>query len=139
VAQTRTLLGLGIVQIGKLISADFNSTSDQAIPITYPGIGYRMFGFFVTNPSVSMTTAAGGFYSAAAKGGTALVAASQVYSALTSNSANTAGNMVIPTLAANVATTTLWTLSTMYFSLSTPQGSAATADIYVLASPFYAS
>ncbi len=106
------------VQIGSLIGANFNITSDQSITIM---TGYRVTGIMVKNASVSMTTAAGGFYSAGSKGGTAIVAATQVYTALTS-----AAVQLQCTIAAVVGG-----LSAVVFSLTTGQGAAATADIYI--------
>lgn len=106
------------ILIGSLAGANFNVTTDQAITIT---TGYRVTKITVTNASVNMTTAAGGFYSEAAKAGTALVAATQVYTALTSATVT-----LDCTIAAVVGG-----LSTVYFSLTTGQGAAATADICI--------
>ena len=105
------------VMIGSLIGANFNSTADQAISLT---VGYRVTKVTVTNASVNMTTAAGGFYSEAAKAGTAVVAATQVYTALTS-----------ATVTLDCTIAVVMALSTLYFSLTTGQGVAATADIRV--------
>jgi len=78
----------------------------------------------VMNASISLTTAAGGFYTAAAKGGTALVAAGQAYSALTA--ANLAMECTLN------AAADWWAAGTpVYLSLATAQGAAATADVYV--------
>ena len=104
--------------VGFLIGADFNTTADQSITIT---TGYRVTKITVTNASLNMTTAAGGFYSAGAKGGTQLVASTQVYTALTSASV-----ILSCTMNAIVAG-----LSAVVFSLTTGQGSAATADIRI--------
>jgi hypothetical protein len=106
-----------------LKAANFNSTADQLLVPNFSG-RFRPKRFVVLNASLSLTTAAGGFYTAAAKGGTALVAASQAYSALTA--ANLATEC---TLAAAVD---WWAAGTpVYLSLTTPQGVAATADVYV--------
>ena len=72
-----------------------------------------------------MTTAVGGFYSEAAKGGTALVAETQVYTALTGASVT-----LTCTMAEIVAG-----LATVYFALTTAQGAAATADIPIYGIP----
>ena len=69
--------------IGKLIGANMNVTTDNTIPITAQAGSFIFDRIIVTNPSISLTTAVGGVYTAASKGGTALVANSQVYSALT--------------------------------------------------------
>ncbi len=106
------------VLVGFMLGANFNVTTDQSITIT---TGYRVTKITVTNASISMTTAVGGFYSAGAKGGTQLVADTQVYSALTSSSIT-----LNCTMAAIVSG-----LSAVVFSLTTPQGSAATGDIRI--------
>lgn len=110
--------------IGTLRSANMNSTADQFIPLN-TGI-WIPTGILITNASTSLTTAVGGFYPSAAKGGTALVANTQVYSALTSGTV-----ALYATLAANISTTR-YSQNFIYFSLTTPQGAAATADIYVI-------
>ena len=110
------------VLLGYLLGADFNVTTDQAITIT---AGYRVTRIEVQNSSTNMTTAAGGFYSAATKGGTAIVANTQVYTALTD-----AAQVLNCTIAA-----VLSGLTTVYFSLTTGQGAAATADIRIYGLP----
>lgn len=114
--------------VGRLIGANMNVTTDQLIPITLQAENFKLVEILVTNASISLTTAVGGIYTAASKGGTALVANSQVYSALTA-----AGKFKDLTLA-NSALTDLVASATqtdLYFSLTTAQGAAATADIYV--------
>lgn len=111
---------------GVLKGANFNSTADQAITITPPSTTYTLAQVRFAAPSVSMTTAAGGMYTAAAKGGLAIVPAATAYTGLTTSTLNTAGytTTVTPVLAGTQNTT-------LYFSLTTAQGIAATADIYV--------
>jgi hypothetical protein len=121
-------------QCGSLLGANMNSTADQVIPISFPSANYRIDSILVTNPSVSLTTAVGGIYPAASKAGVAIVANSQAYSGLTSATANTAGNLLALTLASS---TTAFNLKGLYFSLTTPQGAAATADIRVRCAPLY--
>jgi hypothetical protein len=72
-----------------------------------------------------MARTAGGVYTAAAKGGTAIVAAAQLYVALTA-----AAKFLDLTLAA-ILGTDVRTESLLYLSLTTGQGVAATADIYI--------
>ena len=106
--------------LGRLLSANMNITTDQQI-----GIGptrYIIQAIIVENASISLTTAAGGVYTAAAKGGTAVVAAGQVYSALTAATKN---------LTLTLANSDTRTAQPLFFSLTTAQGAAATADIYV--------
>lgn len=111
--------------LGKLIGANMNVTTDQTIPITLDqGSKFVINQILVMNTSTSLTLAAGGVYTAASKGGSAVVAAAQVYSALTG-----ATKMVVATLA---ITDTVWTVSSLILSLTVAQGGAATADIYVM-------
>lgn len=118
------IFGTGVEQlIGTKLSANMNVITDQAIPITRIGSQkYLITKIVVTNASISLTTAAGGVYQTTSKGGTAIVANSQAYSALSAST--TALNL---TLAINRT----YTLDNIYFSLTTAQGAAATADIYV--------
>ena len=109
--------------LGQLTAADMNSTADQAIPIK--ANRYIVRRIVVSAASINLTTSAGGIYPTTAKGGTALVANTQVYTALT-----TAAKFVDLTLAAG-AGTDVNTATTLYLSLTTPQGSAATANLYV--------
>jgi hypothetical protein len=124
---------LASVQIGKLTGANFNSTADQAITITNPGAnGYVIDFFFITNASTSLTTAAGGIYTSTAKGGAVVLAEATTYSTITGTAINTAANGFL------AGGTRLWLNSAiLYFSLTTPQGSAATADVYVFGRPLY--
>lgn len=110
--------------LSRLIGANMNVTTDQAfngLPALYT-IDYIL----ITNASISLTTCAGGFYTAATKGGTAIVAAAQVYSALT-----TAAKI----LKATIAVTDKRTEATLYLNLTTAQGAAATADVYIVGTP----
>lgn len=118
--------GAGYVLLGKLASANMNIVTDQAITITLPTgtTKYVVEKIDVTNCSISLTLAAGGFYTAASKGGTAIVTAAQLYSGL----AGTATTLLNPTLA---VTTSSFTVTSLYFSLTVAQGGAATADIYI--------
>jgi hypothetical protein len=131
------------IQCGQLLGANFNTTSDNAIQISVPSATYVIDSIVVSNPSVSLTTAAGGVYSAASKGGVAIVANSQVFSALTTNAANTTGNALALTLSTAGNTTAFQgfgqasKISTLYLSLTTAQGAAASADVRVYCRPAY--
>jgi hypothetical protein len=109
--------------LGQLRSANLNVTTDQAIAVIEAAT-YIVDKIIITNVSTSLAggLAAGGFYTAASKGGTPIVAAGQVYSALTG-----ATVFLLPTIAAGGT----FTAQTIYFSLTTANGSAATADIYI--------
>lgn len=107
--------------IGRLLGANMNTVADQAIPL---GHGHAaVTDIMITNASVSLALAVGGFYTAASKTGTAIVAATQPYSMLTAS-----GLAAKAIVAAPVRVLT----SQIFFALTTAQGSAATADIYVL-------
>jgi hypothetical protein len=132
VAQAQTML-VGAVQLGKLASANFNSTADQSITITNPAAnGYLIDFILITNASVSLTTAAGGIYTGASKTGAVVLAAATTYSTITATTVNTAAN------ASAVAGTRIWlNAATLFLSLTTPQGGAATADVYLFGRPLY--
>lgn len=131
------------LQCGTLIGANFNSTADQAIVISVPSSLWAIDQISISNPSISMTTAQGGFYSAVSKGGVAIVANTQAYSTLTTNAANTTGNYMQPTLSTAGNTTAFKgyaqtsQIKALYLSLTTAQGAAATADIRVYCHVLY--
>lgn len=110
--------------IGKLLQANFNITTDQAIVMQINGV-YRVKRIVVWNTTVNgMSTAAGGIYTAASKGGSAIVANSQTYTGLTNQYTAEELTLSLPNLV-NPAGTPL------FFSLTTAQGAAALADIWV--------
>ena len=125
------------VECGVVRGINMNVTTDQPIVISVPSATYTVEAIEVSAPSVSMTTAAGGIYSAASKGGVAIVANSQAYSSLTTNAVNATGNSLLLTLSTAGQTTRFQgyqqssPISTLYFSLTTPQGAAATANVRV--------
>ena len=118
----------GGILLGKLIAANMNVTTDKKITIFSNPSKFVIRRIVVTNASTSLSTAAGGIYTAVSKGGTAVVAASQAYSTLTTSALfldltlNTASS-------ANI--TVKSSVPNLYLSLTTAQGSAATADVYV--------
>lgn len=117
----------GQILLGELISADMNSTADQQIVIFSAPAKYIIRRIVVTNASVSLTTAAGGVYPQVSKGGTAIVAAGQAYSGL-----NATSKFIDLTIASGYTSGgSILTAKSIYLSLTTPQGAAATADVYV--------
>ena len=117
----------GQILLGQLISANMNSTGDQQIVIFSAPAKYIIRRIVATNASTSLSTAVGGIYPAVSKGGTAIVANSQVYSGLTAS-----GKFVDLTVASGYTSGgDVLTVKSIYLSLTTPQGAAATADIYV--------
>jgi hypothetical protein len=119
----------------KLSAANFNSTADQAITLALPTgfTRYRFQSIITSNPSISLTTAVGGIYTAAAKGGIAIVAASTAWSPLTNSTAGTSGSVFQPTVVNGA--TAFYNSTTLYLSLTTPQGAAATADVTIIIQP----
>lgn len=111
--------------LGSLTGADMNSAADQAITIASGVTKYIIRRIVVTNASLNLTTAAGGVYGNLGKTAPIIVAAAQVYSALT-----TSAKFIDLTLEAIVGTDIL-TMGTIYLSLTTPQGAAATASVFV--------
>lgn len=110
--------------LGKLIGANMNTTADQ--PIAINASKYVIRKIIVTAPSISLTLAAGGIYTAPSKGGVAIVAATQLYAALTA-----VAKFLDLTLAA-ILGTDIRTEGTLYLSLTTGQGAAATANVFVI-------
>jgi hypothetical protein len=85
---------------------------------------YQITSIYVSNCSTTPAGAVGGIYTAASKGGTAIVAAGQTYAALTTTTA-------IEALTNNVATAAQTSLQ-FYFSLTTAASSGTpTCDVFV--------
>lgn len=117
----------GQILLGELISANMNSTADQQIVIFSAPAKYIIRRIVVTNASISLTTAVGGIYPQVSKGGTAIVANSQAYSGL-----NATTKFIDLTIASGYTSGgSILTAKSIYLSLTTPQGAAATADVYV--------
>lgn len=135
VIQDGGVVPVGNTILGRLLSADFNSILDQSIQLPKTITAFQITGILITNATLSLTTAVGGFYPTTSKGGTAIVANTQVYSSLT-----TAAKLLSATLAAGISTTRYSSANvdvingypTIYLSLTTAQGAAATADVYLV-------
>lgn len=106
---------------------DMNSTADQAV--TKVGSFTNYFIFFIRIiANAAATSAVGGVYDGASKTGNIIVAASQVHTGLTGAAAG--ANITV------AVTTGQKILSAApIVSLSTPHGSAATADWYFYGVP----
>lgn len=111
------------VCLGSLCGVNMNATKDQLIVARAGGAKYILRRVVVTNASVSLTTAAGGIYTSTGKGGIALVSGIQVFSALTSPDKYLD---IVPSVGASVLTG-----NQVYLTLTTVQGSQATADVYM--------
>jgi len=123
IAENTPLAVPGYGYVGKLASANMNTTADQAIPI--PWTTYIIRRITVESASTSLTTAAGGIYTGGSKTGVAVVAAGQVYSALTTST---------KVLDLTIANNDVLTIPILYLSLTTPQGTASTARFTIEAS-----
>ncbi len=113
--------------LGSLRGANMNTTADQVIAIAAGVSKYLVTAVYVTNCSTNLTLAVGGVYSAASKGGTAVVANTQLYSGLTGTS-----TQLLPLTIAAAGLIVALTGANMYLSLTTAQGGAATADVYIV-------
>lgn len=126
-------LTIPIPIIGRLLGANMNITTDQPFTMfVNPLLKFRPTKITCTNASISLTTAAGGIYPAASKGGTAMVAAAQAYSALSAAALALDLTIVAGTLPTVYAAGVIPILS-----LTTGQGAAATADFYMEGQTFF--
>ena len=117
------------------LGVNANSVADTAIAIPLPSgfTKYRVAQVTALNPSTSLSVANGALYTAASGGGVA-VCSPQALSGLTTNAANSAGNAVDLSLA--LAAATFFTAATLYFRITTAQGSAATVDVVIEIQPY---
>lgn len=115
---------MGIIAYGTAL--DFAIDTDQALTFVATPTLWVPTNIFARRVSGAYNTAClGGVYTAASKGGTAIVAAAQTYAGLTG-----AGKIQSMTLAA-VNLTDINTSTTLFLSLSTANGAALTADVFV--------
>lgn len=133
-AVQQTLAGAGSIYghcrvLWRIISADMNSTADQSFTKIGTFTTFLNVRILAANASTGLTTAVGGIYSAAAKAGSAIVANTQAWTGATA----TAGTGHAAAITA--AGTGVQPFSELYLSLTTPQGGAATADLYVIGIP----
>lgn len=109
-----------------LKGANMNSTADQIfIPYLQVPASYIITAIYAANASISLTLAAGGIYTGAAKTGNILVAATQTYATLTVPSAYS--SLTLATSASGTVQTAIPILS-----LTTGQGVASTADFRII-------
>lgn len=109
--------------IGLRRSLNLNTTTDQAILVSAKR--YIIRRVVVTGATNPVTSAAGGLYTGAGKTGTAIVPASQNYGALS------APTTFLETALHASTSDTVFSNSTLYFSLTTANGVPADATIYV--------
>jgi len=117
------------------VSVDFNSAdTDFALPVTLP-TGYTKYlvnGFRIFNASGTLTTSRFGIFDATGGGGNVLVAAGSAPTITTTTDGATNNAMGFASLTANTASRALTGYPNIYFRVSTPQGSAATASVTML-------
>lgn len=111
-------------------AVDMNATTDQALTRVWDFTAGKVLlsRILVNNASVDLTAADGGVYTAASKGGIAVVANTQVYTALTGATLG----MLLTLTAAGLDELDL---EALYVSLTGAQGGAATADFWVFGTP----
>lgn len=119
-ATLNVLSGYGL--LGSITAVDLNVGATDT-PITMLSANYIVRRVVVTNASTNLTTATAGVFNTA--GGVGTIAADQVLSALT-----TAALFRDLTLSAP-GTTTRQTAAQLFFRVGTPQGAAATSDVYI--------
>lgn len=124
-------LGASQRVLAYLQGADFNSTGDQPLNIPNTITAFQLTGIIVANATESITTAAGGFYPQLSKAGSPIVAAGQVYTALTGANLLMQPTLTAFALAARFSAANLPTAQ-IVFSLTTPQGTPCFADIYIV-------
>lgn len=110
--------------IAQLNQIDLRSVGDQTMQVNAEK--YVVKRIIVANINGTVTGAQGGFYTAPNKGGTALVAAGQVYTSVIPN------RTADLTLTANT-NVTIRTEGFLYMSLTVASSTPATADVFVLA------
>lgn len=115
----------GGVCVAVLKGANMNSTSDQMIPMDCTR--YIIRRITAMNTSTSLTLAVGGIYTATSKGGSTIVANTQVWSTLTGST------KFLDMTLASITQTDWRTEPALYLSLTTAQGGAATLDLYIYA------
>lgn len=122
-----SVLGMSQILFSK-VGANMNVVTDQALDKAWDFNDYLIERIRVVNASISLTTAAGGFYTGAGKTGITVVAAGQAYAALTD--ATLGIDLTVAAAGLDVLTA-----DALYLALTTAQGAAATADIYVFGVP----
>lgn len=126
--------------LASIRGANFNTTADQPIILPPSITAFQLTGLLITNASISLSVAIGGFYTQASKNGNALVSAGQAYSSLTNTNLLLMATLTAYAQTARLSSSNLPLLLGannqnalgFYFALSTPQSVAATADIYAL-------
>lgn len=116
----------------KLTGVNFNSANtDNSITLTAPtGYSrYQLSTVMISHCSATATTATFGIFTAAAGGGTAIVASGTAVTVSTA-SENSANNAQFPSIAVGGwGSTRTQNVTPLFFRVQTPQGSAVTCDV----------
>ena len=115
--------------LGKLTNANFDDTNDQ--PIIIAATVFQLTGLIITNTSISLQTAVGGFYPEAFKAGSPIVAAAQVYSSLTDPDLLLQATLTAFAQTARFSSANLPD-GRIYLSLTTGEPLPTTADVYAI-------
>lgn len=102
---------------------DLNITTDQVLLMFASPVIIDKIIVYDVSTTLAASLAAGGIYTAASKGGSAVVAAGQVYTALTSSIKFLALTQALPN--------DLRSEANLYFSLTVAHGAPATAKIVI--------
>jgi hypothetical protein len=140
VAGTFTTLLAGNLSgyVVKATGVNFNSSnSDTTIAVPLPAgvTNYQILNLRLANASASISTATFGLFSAAAGGGTAIIANNAFAITVTASAANTLNNSQTVTPANS--TVQSWNFANLFFRIGTAQGVAATADVVITIIPLY--
>ena len=106
---------------------NLQSTADQALTKVFVGTAYSITAAIaVAKTGGATVVCVGGIYTAASKGGNALIGAAQSWIGLS------AANKRVSATLAGIVDTDIQTAATLYFSLTTGSTAAATCDLFVL-------
>lgn len=124
----------GLFLLGFSDNINFNVAGDKMIPLSLPvgSIGWRPSIGIVLGTAGSFSVAQAGIYQLAFRQGVTLVGQTAL-SAITSVGLN------VPNATAGVtpATTAVWSYSTIYLNVGTPQGATSQGNFYLYGFPVY--
>ena len=115
----------------RAIGVNFNSIADTALSITLPKgfTRYLISSVRITNASASLTTAKFGVFPTTGGGGTAIVASGTAITVSTASDATVNNMQQTSSINGAAMSYLVANTPTIYFRVTTVQGSAATADI----------
>lgn len=117
-----TKRGNGIIGFARAV--DLNVATTDTTIVIEATVAYRITKVVLTQATISLTTATVGLFTAAGGAGTT-IAADQAVAGLT------ASTKYLELALQSITTTDVFTALTLYFRVGTPQGAAATADVYI--------